>query len=153
MAQVPGVDWIKKARWVEDADIFTSSGVSAGMDMALAVIAKLHGQAKAEEVAMWAEYEWHQDAGYDPFAAPMETGSAYGPSNGNNDEAVTRRRVVADRMVGVPGDEVIRSDESGFPVNRHFVDVAQDEPVIEAEPATRTRSPPSTSSPISAAPM
>jgi hypothetical protein len=76
--------------------------------------------------------DWTNE-GYDPFAAPMETGSAYGPSRGNNDAAVTRRRVVADRMVGVPGDEPLRSDESGFPVNRAFADVAQDEPVVEAE--------------------
>ena len=38
------------------------------------------------------------------------------------------------RMVGVKGDEQIRSDESGFPVNRHFTDVPQDEPEIRAEP-------------------
>jgi hypothetical protein len=37
-------------------------------------------------------------------------------------------------MVGVSGDEQIRSDESGFPVNRAFLDVPQDEPTIEAEP-------------------
>src|SRR5688572_20521247 len=76
--------------------------------------------------------DWTND-GYDPFAAPMETGTAYGSKNGNNDEAVTRQRVVASRMVGVPGDEQIRSDESGFPVNRAFLDVPQDEPTIEAE--------------------
>ena len=33
-----------KARWVEDGKYFTSSGVSAGMDMTLAVIAKLCGR-------------------------------------------------------------------------------------------------------------
>jgi hypothetical protein len=36
-------------------------------------------------------------------------------------------------MVGVKGDEQIRSDDSGFPVNRHFSDVPQDEPEIRAE--------------------
>ncbi|MCY3635989.1 MAG: hydroxyquinol 1,2-dioxygenase [bacterium] len=77
--------------------------------------------------------DWTNE-GYDPFAAPMETGSAYGPSRGDNDEAVTRKRVVAQRMVSVPGDEPIRSDESGFPINRGFADVSQDEPVISAEP-------------------
>ena len=77
--------------------------------------------------------DWTNE-GYDPFAAPMETGSAYGPNHGGNDEAVTRKRVVAERMVSVPGDEPIRSDESGFPVNRSFADVPQDEPVITAEP-------------------
>jgi hypothetical protein len=74
------------------------------------------------------------NAGYDPFAAPMETGSAFGPNDGSNEAAITRHRVVADRMVGVSGDEQIRSDESGFPVNRAFLDVPQDEPTIEAEP-------------------
>jgi hypothetical protein len=74
------------------------------------------------------------NAGYDPFAAPMETGQPFGKNNGNNDAAVTRRRVVANRMVGVPGDEQIRSDESGFPINRAFADVPQDEPIVEAEP-------------------
>ena len=35
------VDWVKKARWVGDGKFFTSSGVSAGMDAALAVAARL----------------------------------------------------------------------------------------------------------------
>jgi hypothetical protein len=48
--------------------------------------------------------------------------------------AITRHRVAAARMVGVKGDEQIRSDEGGFPVNRHFADVAQDEPEIRPEP-------------------
>ena len=74
--------------------------------------------------------DWTNE-GYDPFAAPMETGSPYGSNNGNNDAAITRRRVVAERMVGVPGDEQIRTDEDGFPVNRAFLDVDQTEPVVE----------------------
>ena len=37
-------------------------------------------------------------------------------------------------MIGCPGDEGRRSDESGFPINRHFRDVSQDEPVVKAEP-------------------
>ena len=67
-AQGDKVNWQKEARWVEDGKFFTSSGVSAGMDMSLALIAKLLGQATAEEVATWTEYEWHRDAGWDPFA-------------------------------------------------------------------------------------
>lgn len=76
--------------------------------------------------------EWTND-GFDPFASPDETGSAFGPRNGDNIEAVTRHRVTAQRMVGVPGDEPLRSDESGFPINRAFADVPQDEPEIEVE--------------------
>lgn len=64
----PNVHWIKEARWVEDGKFFTSSGVSAGMDMALAVIAKLTGQNVSEMLATATEYEWHRDAAWDPFA-------------------------------------------------------------------------------------
>ena len=74
------------------------------------------------------------NAGFDPFASPTETGSAFGPKNGDNTSAVTRHRVMAKRMVGVVGDEQIRSDDSGFPVNRHFLDVPQDEPEVYPEP-------------------
>lgn len=74
------------------------------------------------------------NSSFDPFASPHETGSAFGLKNGNNTGAVTRRRVAAQRMVGVLGDEQVRSDGSGFPVNRMFADVDQSEPVIEVEP-------------------
>jgi len=62
------VNWQKKARWVEDERFFTSSGVSAGIDMSLAVIARMLGEQQAEQVATWSEYEWHRDPGWDPFA-------------------------------------------------------------------------------------
>ena len=77
--------------------------------------------------------DWTNE-GFDPFASPTETGSAFGPKRGDNRPAITRHRVTAERMVGVPGDEPIRSDESGFPINRHFLDVPQDEPEVKAEP-------------------
>jgi transcriptional regulator GlxA family with amidase domain len=64
----PRVQWVKEARWVEDGKFFTSSGVSAGMDMALAVMADLYGIAMAEQIAESCEYEWHKDASWDPFA-------------------------------------------------------------------------------------
>jgi len=64
----PKVDWVKEARWVEDGKFFTSSGVSAGMDMALAVVADLFGMAAAQRQALGCEYEWHREAGRDPFA-------------------------------------------------------------------------------------
>ena len=74
------------------------------------------------------------NAAFDPFASPQETGSAFGPKNGSNKEAITRHRVTARRMVGAPGDEPVRTDENGFPVNRHFRDVPQDKPEVLAEP-------------------
>ena len=71
---------------------------------------------------------------FDPFASPAETGSAFGPKNGSNKQAITRHRVTAKRMIGCPGDEPPRSDESGFAINRHFADVRQDAPEVQAEP-------------------
>jgi transcriptional regulator GlxA family with amidase domain len=67
-SQSDKVKWEKEARWVEDGKFFTSSGVSAGMDMSLAVIGKLLGQETAEQVATWTEYEWHENSRWDPFA-------------------------------------------------------------------------------------
>ena len=67
-SQSDKVHWIKQARWVEDGKFFTSSGVSAGMDMSLALIAGLFGEDTAVQAATWAEYEWHRDADWDPFA-------------------------------------------------------------------------------------
>lgn len=64
----PAVRWVREARWVEDGKFVTSSGVSAGMDMALAVIAKLAGQQTSDAIAVGTEYDWHRDAGWDPFA-------------------------------------------------------------------------------------
>lgn len=62
------VAWVSQARWVEDGKYFTSSGISAGMDMALALIARLFGADTAQTVANRAEYRWHDDPGDDPFA-------------------------------------------------------------------------------------
>ncbi|MEM7210042.1 MAG: DJ-1/PfpI family protein [Pseudomonadota bacterium] len=64
----PNVEWVPQARWVEDGKFFTSSGVSAGMDMSLAVMQKLFGELAASEIARGAEYEWHKDPSWDPFS-------------------------------------------------------------------------------------
>ena len=68
-SQSEKVQWQQQARWVEDGKVFSSSGVSAGIDMALAVIAKLVSQQAAEEAANFAEYSWQRDANCDPFAS------------------------------------------------------------------------------------
>ena len=69
--------------------------------------------------------------GFDPFAAPGETGSAFGDKNGDNLEAIERFRIATKRMPGIEGDSPLRDD---LPVNRHFADVEQDEPEVHAEP-------------------
>jgi transcriptional regulator GlxA family with amidase domain len=66
--QGPKVEWVKQARWVEDGKFATSSGVSAGMDMALAVIEKLYGKETSRALEVGTEYDRHTDAAWDPFA-------------------------------------------------------------------------------------
>jgi transcriptional regulator GlxA family with amidase domain len=66
-AQSDAVEWIADARWVDDGAVVTSSGVSAGIDMALAIIARLFGTATADAIAVGTEYTWHRDANVDPF--------------------------------------------------------------------------------------
>ena len=68
-AQGPRVEWVPEARWVHDRNRWTSGGVAAGIDMALALIAHLHGHEVAERVATNTEYDWHADPAWDPFAA------------------------------------------------------------------------------------
>lgn len=68
MEQGPKVDWQKQARWCEDGDIMTSSGVSAGMDMSLAAIAREYSAEDADRVADRTEYDWKRDPSWDPFA-------------------------------------------------------------------------------------
>ena len=62
------VNWVPEARWVEDGKFFTASGVSAGMDMALGLIEKLFDRETSLNMARAAEYEWHSDKTWDPFA-------------------------------------------------------------------------------------
>jgi transcriptional regulator GlxA family with amidase domain len=65
------VQWIEAARWVDDGNVVTSSGVSAGMDMALALIERLFGAEAAEQIAITTEYTRHRDAHRDPFVAHL----------------------------------------------------------------------------------
>ena len=67
-SQGPKVNWVPEARWVEDGKFFTASGVSAGMDMALGLIEKLFDHDTSLNMARAAEYEWHSDKTWDPFA-------------------------------------------------------------------------------------
>lgn len=67
-SQGPRVHWERRARWVEDGQIFTASGVSAGMDMALGLIDRLWGRDTALLAAHEAEYLWNENRDDDPFA-------------------------------------------------------------------------------------
>jgi len=77
--------------------------------------------------------DWTNE-GFDPFAAPQETGTAYGRKHGNNTAKITRARELAKRCVGMKDDLPLRTDARGAPVNRAFADVPQAEPELHPEP-------------------
>lgn len=62
------VDWIKEARWVVDGKFRTSSGISAGIDMALDYVEDTCGPEAADKVSTQMEYIRNLESGYDPFA-------------------------------------------------------------------------------------
>ena len=67
ISQSSQVNWVAQARWVVDGKFYTSSGVSAGMDMALGFIADRHGLETARQVADAIEYRWNEDRLQDEF--------------------------------------------------------------------------------------
>ncbi|KAF2671419.1 class I glutamine amidotransferase-like protein [Microthyrium microscopicum] len=74
VSQGPKVQWVPKARWVEDETagqipIWTSSGVSAGLDVTFAFVKKHYGEDIASGIANTLEYERHLDSTWDPFSA------------------------------------------------------------------------------------
>jgi hypothetical protein len=77
--------------------------------------------------------DWTNE-GHDPFAAPTETGTPFGPKHGRNPEAIKRTRVTARRMVGLKDDSPLRTDANGYKPNRQLADVDQSQPEIHAEP-------------------
>ncbi|KZV63159.1 class I glutamine amidotransferase-like protein [Peniophora sp. CONT] len=64
----PNVNWVPHARWVRDGNIWSTSGVAAGIDGTFAFVASLWGEDVANATANQIEYERHTDPNWDPFA-------------------------------------------------------------------------------------
>ncbi|KAJ5779527.1 hypothetical protein N7457_007247 [Penicillium paradoxum] len=62
------VKWVPHARWVVDGNVWSSSGVSAGIDATLAWIEEVYGSEVASQISNEIEYTRHEDPSYDPFA-------------------------------------------------------------------------------------
>ncbi|KAI0837019.1 class I glutamine amidotransferase-like protein [Hypoxylon sp. FL0890] len=62
------VNWIAKARWVVDGNVWTSSGVSAGTDMTLGWVEQLYGRNESEKIRILMEWVALNQTD-DPFAA------------------------------------------------------------------------------------
>ncbi|GAB7334947.1 hypothetical protein MBLNU13_g06821t1 [Cladosporium sp. NU13] len=68
VATDPTAHWIPHARWAVDGNIWSSSGVSAGIDATLAWISCMYGDDVARNVTNAMEYDRHTDSYFDPFA-------------------------------------------------------------------------------------
>ena len=90
-AAYPNVQWVEKARWVTDGKFYTSSGVSAGMDMMLSFLRELVGVKPSDRGARLAEYVPNDDASRDPFASLVE----------NNDRRELHEKISKDLRPGV----------------------------------------------------
>jgi transcriptional regulator GlxA family with amidase domain len=61
------VNWQKKARWVVDGKYYTSSGITAGIDMALGFVKDKISEESARKIAMALEYIWNENSEDDKF--------------------------------------------------------------------------------------
>lgn len=54
----PNIEVLENQRWVDEGNIITSGGISAGIDMSLHLVSKIHGVELAEKTAKQMEFEW-----------------------------------------------------------------------------------------------
>jgi transcriptional regulator GlxA family with amidase domain len=56
----PDTKLIRQVKYVDNGTIITAGGISAGIDMSLMVVGKLHGEQLAKNVARRMEYDWQE---------------------------------------------------------------------------------------------
>jgi transcriptional regulator GlxA family with amidase domain len=56
----PHSEILPDKRFIDNGSVIVSAGISAGIDMSLHVVARLHGQDIAERTARYMEYVWNQ---------------------------------------------------------------------------------------------
>lgn len=60
-AMFPALTVVDKVRWVDDGNKISSAGISAGIDMSLHLVGRLHSAALAVQTARQMDFDW-QDA-------------------------------------------------------------------------------------------
>jgi transcriptional regulator GlxA family with amidase domain len=75
VAYGPKVKWVPSARWVVDGNVWTSSGISAGIDATMAFIEEMYGKENATYVSNLMEYERNEDPSWDPFSQIFNAGA------------------------------------------------------------------------------
>lgn len=57
----PSVDVLSTLRWVDEGAFITSAGISAGIDMSLHLVERLHDRALAERTALQMDFDWTEN--------------------------------------------------------------------------------------------
>ena len=125
----PDVDVDADPIWTRDGDVWTSAGVTAGIDLALALVEDDHGVDVAETFARWLVMFLRRPGGQSQFAAPVWRHRA-------RDEPVRRAQELieadpaADHRLGVLARQVAMSE-------RHFLRRFTAEVGVDAGPLRR----------------
>lgn len=75
----PSVRWLPDAIYTQDGNVFTSAGVTAGIDLALAMVEQDLGDAVALEVARELVVYMRRSGGQSQFSRPLQAQSAATP--------------------------------------------------------------------------
>ena len=59
-ATFPNVQVMRDARWVDEGNVVSSAGISAGIDMSLHLVERLYGTSIADQTALQMEYHWQK---------------------------------------------------------------------------------------------
>lgn len=62
-ALAPNTDIVKDVRFTDNGQILTAAGISAGIDLSLHIVARIHGVETAQRTAAYMEYRWANDGG------------------------------------------------------------------------------------------
>jgi transcriptional regulator GlxA family with amidase domain len=60
-AQFPGLHVLEGVRWVDQGRVITSAGISAGIDMSLHLVQRLHSRELALATARQMDFDWRQN--------------------------------------------------------------------------------------------
>lgn len=91
-AQYPGIRVTPDAIFVRDGPVWTSAGVSAGIDVALALLADDHGEETARRVAQWLVVHLRRSGGQRQFSALL------GPRRSTSDRVAELLAWISDHL-------------------------------------------------------
>ncbi|KAH7324528.1 class I glutamine amidotransferase-like protein [Stachybotrys elegans] len=67
----PKTYWVAHARWVRDGNVYTSSGVTAGIDATLQFVEDIWGETQANQLSYNIEHVRTHDPANDPFSGDL----------------------------------------------------------------------------------